>query len=138
MTLNGSLAGLVAITAGCDVVSNWEAILIGLIAGVFVVLVIEFVDKVLKVDDPVGAIGVHGACGLLGTVLTGIFGTGCSLLTQLIGVGSVLLYVLILAFIIFFVLKMCIRDSLCCTGMYGLESGCWVWRSFICTICMSP
>ena len=56
-------------------------------------------------DDPVGAIGVHGACGLLGTVLTGIFGTGCSLLTQLIGVGSVLLYLLILAFIIFFVLK---------------------------------
>ncbi|WP_343250481.1 ammonium transporter [Diplocloster hominis] len=105
MTLNGSLAGLVAITAGCDVVSSWEAILIGLIAGVFVVLVIEFVDKVLKIDDPVGAIGVHGACGLLGTILTGVFGTGCSLITQLIGVGSVLIYVLILAFIIFFVLK---------------------------------
>ncbi|PXV85320.1 ammonium transporter [Lachnotalea glycerini] len=101
MTLNGSLAGLVAITAGCDVVSNYEAILIGAIAGLFIVLAIEFVDRKLKVDDPVGAIGVHGFCGFLGTVLTGLFGTGCSLSTQLIGVFSVLAYVLIMAFLIF-------------------------------------
>lgn len=101
MTLNGSLAGLVAITAGCDVVNDYESILIGAIAGVFVVLVIEFVDKVLKIDDPVGAIGVHGSCGLLGTILTGVFGTGCTVATQLIGVGSVIIYVLIAATIIF-------------------------------------
>lgn len=101
MTLNGALAGLVAITAGCDVVNDYEAILIGAVAGVFVVLVIEFVDKVLKVDDPVGAIGVHGSCGLLGTILTGVFGTGCSLTTQLIGVAAVIVYVLIAATVIF-------------------------------------
>ncbi len=101
MTLNGSLAGLVAITAGCDVVSEWAAIIIGIIAGVGVVLVIEFVDKVLKIDDPVGAIGVHGFCGLLGTILTGVFSSECSVVTQLIGVAATLAYVLIAAFIIF-------------------------------------
>lgn len=101
MTLNGALAGLVAITAGCDVVTPYEAIVIGLAAGIFVVLVIEFVDKKLRIDDPVGAIGVHGACGLLGTILTGVFGEGCSLVTQIIGVGSVLVYVIVMAFLIF-------------------------------------
>jgi Amt family ammonium transporter len=101
MTLNGSLAGLVAITAGCDVVTPMEAILIGIIAGIVVVLAIEFIDKFLKIDDPVGAIGVHGCCGLLGTLLTGIFGEGCNFLTQLIGVGAVLLYCGVMALIIF-------------------------------------
>ena len=101
MTLNGALAGLVAITAGCDVVTNYEAMLIGTIAGIFIVSAIEFIDKKLKIDDPVGAIGVHGACGFLGTVLAGVFGEGVSLLTQLIGVFSVLAYVLVSAFIVF-------------------------------------
>ena len=101
MTLNGSLAGLVAITAGCDVVTPYEAIIIGALAGILVVLVIEVVDKKLKIDDPVGAIGVHGACGCFGTILTGVFGDGCNLITQLIGVGSVIVYVAIMAFIIF-------------------------------------
>ena len=101
MTMNGALAGLVAITAGCDVVTNYEAMLIGAIAGIFIVFAIEFIDKKLKIDDPVGAIGVHGACGFLGTVLTGVFGEGVSLVTQLIGVLSVLAYVLIAAFIVF-------------------------------------
>ncbi|NLN82450.1 MAG: ammonium transporter, partial [Clostridiales bacterium] len=73
MTLNGSLAGLVAITAGCDAVSPAGAAAIGLIAGFAIVLGIEFIDKVLKIDDPVGAIGVHGVCGALGTLLVGIF-----------------------------------------------------------------
>jgi len=73
MTLNGSLAGLVAITAGCDQVSAVGAFLIGLIAGGVVVFGIEFIDRVLKIDDPVGAIGVHGICGALGTILVGIF-----------------------------------------------------------------
>jgi len=73
MTLNGSLAGLVAITAGCDVVNPWAAAIIGIIAGLAVVGAIEFIDKKLKVDDPVGACGVHMCCGALGTILTGVF-----------------------------------------------------------------
>lgn len=105
MTLNGSLAGLVAITAGCDIVTPYEAIIIGAIAGVFIVLAIEFVDKVLRVDDPVGAIGVHGGCGLLGTLLAGVFGEGANFLTQLIGVTVVFIYTGFMAFIIFTILK---------------------------------
>ncbi|MBO5032262.1 MAG: ammonium transporter [Lachnospiraceae bacterium] len=101
MTCNGSLAGLVAITAGCDVVSSYEAILIGLIAGIVVVFAIEFIDRVIKVDDPVGAIGVHGVCGALGTILTGVFGEGCSFPAQLLGVAAVIAYVAAAAFIIF-------------------------------------
>ena len=73
MTLNGSLAGLVAITAGCDTVTPVGAALIGVIAGFAVVFGIEFVDQKMKVDDPVGAVGVHGICGCLGTILTGLF-----------------------------------------------------------------
>lgn len=108
MTLNGALAGLVAITAGCDVVSPYEAIIIGAIAGFVVVLVIELIDRVIKVEDPVGAVGVHGCCGLMGTLLTGIFGEGCSFVTQLIGVASVAAYAGIMAFIIFTVIKLTI------------------------------
>lgn len=73
MTLNGALAGLVAITAGCDTVTPAGAAIIGLIAGAAVVFGIEFVDQKLKVDDPVGAVGVHGICGGLGTVAVGFF-----------------------------------------------------------------
>ncbi|MDR1771041.1 MAG: ammonium transporter [Hungatella sp.] len=105
MTLNGALAGLVAVTAGCDVVTPYESIIIGVIAGFVVVLAIEFIDKTVKIDDPVGAVGVHGCCGLLGTLLTGIFGEGCDFLTQFMGVASVLLYTAIAAFIIFTLLK---------------------------------
>ena len=101
MTFNGSLAGLVAITAGCDVVSEWEAIIIGIIAGIVVVFSVEIIDQKVKVDDPVGAISVHGVCGALGTILTGVFGDGCDLVTQLIGVGATALYVLVMAFIVF-------------------------------------
>jgi ammonium transporter, Amt family len=117
MTLNGSLAGLVAITAGCDVVSTWSALLIGAIAGVSVIFVIEFIDKVAKIDDPVGATGVHWACGILGTFLTAIFAkseflaeAGMSRLefigVQLTGIVSVGLYTAIAAFIIFKVIDL--------------------------------
>ena len=75
MTLNGSLAGLVAITAGCDAVDPFGAAIIGLIAGFAVVFGVEFIDQKLKIDDPVGAIGVHFVNGALGTVLTGLFAT---------------------------------------------------------------
>ena len=73
MTLNGTLIGLVAITGGCAVVSPVAAIIIGFIAGIVVVLSVEFIDKVLKVDDPVGAISVHGVGGALGIVMIGVF-----------------------------------------------------------------
>lgn len=98
MTLNGVLAGLVAITAGCHAVTPGGAILIGAIAGVLVVFAVEFFDKIVKVDDPVGAISVHGVCGAFGTLAVGLFasegglfyGGGISLLTsQAIGVLAV-------------------------------------------------
>ena len=114
MTLNGSLAGLVAITAGCDMVSPAGAFFIGLIAAFVVVFGIEFIDKVCKIDDPVGAIGVHGMCGAAGTLLTGVFavdgglayGGGFSFLgIQLLGVVSVILWVSVTMIITFRVLK---------------------------------
>ena len=74
MSLNGALAGLVAITAPCAVVSNQAAVVIGVIAGILVVFSVEFLDKILHIDDPVGAVSVHGVCGIWGTVAVGIFG----------------------------------------------------------------
>lgn len=76
MALNGALAGLVAITAGCAVVSPFSAIVIGLLAGVLVVVSVEFIDKVLHVDDPVGAISVHCVNGIFGTLMVGVFAEG--------------------------------------------------------------
>lgn len=76
MSLNGSLAGLVAITAGCDTVSPASAAIIGILAGFVVVFGIEFIDKVCRIDDPVGAVGVHGMCGALGTLCVGLFSDG--------------------------------------------------------------
>ncbi|MDR1719172.1 MAG: ammonium transporter [Dysgonamonadaceae bacterium] len=72
LTLNGVLAGLVGITAGCDAVSPWGAIIIGAVCGIVMVFSVEFIDKVLKIDDPVGASSVHGTCGLVGTLMTGL------------------------------------------------------------------
>jgi Amt family ammonium transporter len=114
MTLNGSLAGLVAITAGTDWVTPFGAAIIGIIAGFAVVFGIEFVDKILKIDDPVGAIGVHGVNGALGTILVGFFakdgglfyGGGTSLLvTQIIGVVSVIAWVAVTMTIAFYIIK---------------------------------
>lgn len=114
MTLNGALAGLVAITAGCDLVSPAGAVGIGLIAAFVVVFGIEFIEKVLKIDDPVGAIGVHGLCGATGTILTGVFaldggllyGGGFSLLgVQTLGVLAVASWVGITMTVIFVVIK---------------------------------
>ena len=75
LTLNGILAGLVGITAGCDAVAPLGAVIIGAICGVLMIYAVEFIDKVLKIDDPVGASSVHGVCGFTGTVLTGLFST---------------------------------------------------------------
>ncbi|GGK40680.1 MULTISPECIES: ammonium transporter [Flavobacteriaceae] len=114
MTLNGALAGLVGITAGCAAVSPAGAAIIGAIAGGVVVLSIEFIDKRLKVDDPVGAVSVHGVCGALGTLLVGVFaldggllyGGGFSLLgVQAIGVLSIGAWAAGTAFVVLYVLK---------------------------------
>ncbi|MDD5931074.1 MAG: ammonium transporter, partial [Oscillospiraceae bacterium] len=121
MTLNGSLAGLVAITAGCDTVTPMGAAIIGILAGFIVVFGIEFVDKKLKIDDPVGAVGVHGLCGASGTILTGLFafydfgggeklgllyGGGFGFLgTQLLGVVSVIAWVAVTMTAVFLIIK---------------------------------
>jgi Amt family ammonium transporter len=75
LTLNGLLAGLVGITAGCDCVSATGAVLIGAICGILMIFAVDFIDKVLHIDDPVGASSVHGVCGFTGTLLTGLFST---------------------------------------------------------------
>ena len=110
MTLNGALAGLAAITAGCDQVTPVGAFFIGLLAGILVVFSVEFFDKVVKIDDPVGAISVHGACGALGTLCVGLFSTDGGLfygggihyfLVQLLGMVSVIAWVVVTMLIIY-------------------------------------
>ncbi|MBR0598412.1 ammonium transporter [Sinanaerobacter chloroacetimidivorans] len=114
MTLNGALGGLVAITAGCDAVNAMGAFAIGLIASLVTVFGIEFIDKKLRIDDPVGAIGVHGLCGAAGTILTGVFaldggllyGGGVSMVSvQIIGVVSVGAWIAITMTILFQIIK---------------------------------
>ncbi|MDI3508283.1 MAG: ammonium transporter, Amt family [Clostridiales bacterium] len=114
MTLNGALAGLVGITAGTLAVSPVGAAIIGSLCGLLVVSSVEFFDKKVRVDDPVGAISVHGVCGAFGTIMVGLFATdgglfyggGVHLLSvQLLGVGSVFLWTTVMAFILFTVLK---------------------------------
>lgn len=85
MCLNGALAGLVGVTAGCDTVSIPGAFCIGVICGFVVVFGVEFLDKKVKVDDPVGAVAVHGMCGLVGTLCVGLFGVGGDLTPGLYG-----------------------------------------------------
>ncbi|MDE7311208.1 MAG: ammonium transporter [Eubacterium sp.] len=114
MCLNGALAGLVAITAGCDVVDPFGAFFIGLAAGGLVVASVEFFDKVAKIDDPVGAISVHGACGMFGTLAVGLFATdggvfyggGFGMLgTQALGVLAVAAWAAAMMAVIFQVIK---------------------------------
>lgn len=107
MFLNGILGGLVGITAGADLMSPTDAILIGVVAGVLIVLGVAFLDK-LKLDDPVGAIAVHLICGIWGTLAVGIFGdlAGWEQFTsQIIGVASYAVICIVSSYIIFFVLK---------------------------------
>jgi Amt family ammonium transporter len=115
MSLNGILAGLVGITAGADAVTLYAAVIIGAIAGVLVVFSILFFDRV-KVDDPVGAISVHGVCGIWGTLAVGLsfFNGGnedLSFVTQLIGTLSVCGFAFLASLIIFLVIK----------GVFGLR-----------------
>ncbi len=128
MSLNGALAGLVAITAPCASVSTSSAVVIGLVAGVLVVVSCYVLEHVFRVDDPVGAISVHGVCGAWGTLSIGLFGSSAidvlywdsescikdglflgggisQLVTQAIGVVSVFAFTFVAAFILFFILK---------------------------------
>ncbi len=107
MFLNGILGGLVGITAGADLMSPTEAIIIGLIAGVIIVLGVAFIDKI-KLDDPVGAVTVHLICGIWGTLAVGLFGAKAGvtqLVYQLTGVAAVGAFCCVTAFIIIFALK---------------------------------
>ena len=103
MALNGILAGLVGITAGADSMGPWAAVIVGAIAGVIVVLSIIFFDSI-KIDDPVGAISVHGVCGIWGTVAVGIFG-GANIGTQIIGTLSVSAAAFLFAYVVFSIVK---------------------------------
>ncbi len=108
MTLNGILAGLVGITAGADQMSPFEAVIIGAIAGAIVVFSVLFFDK-LKIDDPVGALSVHGVCGIFGTLAVGIFGAlagGAQLVSQLKGVVAVGVFAFVFAYVLFYVIKL--------------------------------
>ncbi|MBN2636222.1 MAG: ammonium transporter [Prolixibacteraceae bacterium] len=100
ISLNGALAGLVAITAGCDAVNPIGAVLIGIIAGFILPFAVEFIDKVLKVDDPVGAVSVHGVSGAIGTLAVGLFSTSEGLFY---GHGAGLLGVQAIGVLAFFV-----------------------------------
>lgn len=104
MALNGILAGLVGITAGADSLTPGAAIIVGLIAGILVVFSIIFFDKV-KIDDPVGAISVHGVCGIFGTLSVAIFGSAAPFMTQLIGTLSISAFAFIFSIIVFSILK---------------------------------
>jgi Amt family ammonium transporter len=122
MALNGALAGLVGITAPCAFVSTVSAVFIGLVAGALVVLSVVFFDKVLHIDDPVGAISVHGVCGLWGTLSVGLFaqdvfspgttgngllfGGGAKLLgAQALGVAAVFSWCMATGFLLFYAIK---------------------------------
>lgn len=120
MAMNGALAGLVAITAPCAYVDPWAAMVIGIIAGIIVVLGVELLDK-LHIDDPVGAVPVHGMCGIFGTLCIGIFGKSSlglandgfiysgnptQLGIQMVGSFSTLVFVVIMMGIIFKVIDL--------------------------------
>ncbi|MGB7342740.1 MAG: ammonium transporter [Pirellulaceae bacterium] len=113
MALNGILAGLVGITAGADVVDEFSAIIIGAVAGVLVVASILFFDRI-KIDDPVGAVSVHGVCGVWGTLAVGLFSfvvddkgePSHNVLTQLIGTLSIGAFAFVFSFVVFYALKL--------------------------------
>ena len=117
-TLNGALAGLVSITAGCGNMTEGGAVLAGLIGGVIVVFSIEFIEKKLKIDDAIGAASVHGVAGFWGTIVIGLWGVSgeeaiglfngggsAQLVAQLVGALSYMLWAVVLSFVVFGILK---------------------------------
>jgi len=114
MTLNGILAGLVGVTAGCDVVSPAGSVIIGLVCGTVLVFSIEFIDHRLHIDDPVGASSVHGVCGILGTLMTGLLATDGGVFygggwhffaVQGLGILSIDLWAALCGFLLFYGIK---------------------------------
>lgn len=116
---NGALAGLVAVTAGCAVIPPWAALIVGVIAGFTLMWGEKFIERTLKVDDPVGAVTVHGICGALGLILVGVFADGTyggvsgliagnpgQLVIQLIGAATLAAWALGMGFIIFTIIKL--------------------------------
>ncbi len=103
MVINGVLAGLVGITAGCNAVDMWEAVVIGGLAGILVVFSVAFFDAI-KIDDPVGATSVHLVCGIWGTLAVGIFG-GANIVTQLIGILAIGAFTVVFSAIVWGILK---------------------------------
>lgn len=152
MTLNGVLAGLVGITAGCQVITLWGALLVGLICGITVSLLVPFIDAKLKIDDPVGAISVHGGCGVMGTLLVGLlanyapgtedavtgllYGGGASLLgVQLLGIIAVAAWALVTSGVMFFIIKKChglrVPRVVEIEGLDVHEHGCEAYADFV-------
>jgi len=133
MFLNGILGGLVAITAGADVVSPTSSVIIGAIAGVLIVFAVSFIDMI-KLDDPVGAIAVHLVCGIWGTLAVGIFSAEHNFLVQLLGVACYAAICVVSSFIIFFVLKTTVgirvseKEEL--EGLDGYEHGMDAYPDF--------
>ncbi len=142
MVINGVLAGLVAITAGCNIVSHNSAIIIGIIAGVLVDVAVVFIDK-MKVDDPVGAIAVHGVNGFFGTVAVGLFAESKGLFAshsfdflgvQLLGVTVLAIYSFVCTYLIFTIMKKTIgirikrREEL--AGIDAVEFGAEAYTTF--------
>lgn len=111
MGLNGMLAGLVGITAGAGAIPPWSAVMVGLIAGIIVVLAVLILDRI-RIDDPVGAISVHGICGIWGTLAVAIFGNEVlagekiGFMPQLIGTLSISIFAFGSSFALFFILKL--------------------------------
>ena len=114
MALNGALAGLVSITAPCDGVTPIGAILIGIVGGALVVFAVLFIDRVLKVDDPVGAVSVHGVCGAWGTLAAGLFNMESGLFygggfkqlgVQILGAGAAFVWAFGLGLILFYTIS---------------------------------
>lgn len=152
MTLNGVLAGLVGITAGCQVITLWGALLVGLICGITVSLLVPFIDAKLRIDDPVGAISVHGGCGVMGTLLVGLlanyapgtedavtgllYGGGFTLLgVQLLGIISVAAWALLTSGAMFFIIKKChglrVPRVVEIEGLDVHEHGCEAYADFV-------
>lgn len=105
MALNGILAGLVGITAGADAMGPWAAAFCGAVAGVIVVISILVLDKI-KIDDPVGAISVHGVCGIWGTLAVAFFNEEVFFMSQLIGTVAFCAFAFIFSFVVFFIIKL--------------------------------
>jgi Amt family ammonium transporter len=118
MTLNGALAGLVSITAGCGNMTDGGAVLAGLVGGILVVFSIEFIEKKLKIDDAIGAASVHGVAGFWGTIVIGLWGVdgdtaiglfngggADQLIAQTTGAFAYAIWAVVLSFIVFGILK---------------------------------